>query len=103
MRTGIGSLKLERAKEWIGGELLENQEIDIERKLRLIEEASLKFDLSPTDGEYLHAHLKVNKMSQEEIRKKMEVIREEISALERQIFEKKKAFSELMAICKHTN
>lgn len=103
MRIKMGSPKLERAKAWLNGELLENSEVDIQRKLRLIEEASLKFDLSPIDGEYLHAHLKVNKMSQEEISKKMEALRTEISALETQIFEKKKEFSKLMAICKHPN
>ena len=48
MRTGIGSPKLERAKEWIEGELLDSPEMDVVRKLELIEKASLKFDLSPS-------------------------------------------------------
>lgn len=99
----MSNSKIASAIEWINGELSDNPELDSVRKLKLIEEASLRFDLAPTDGEYLHTHLKVNKMSHEEIRKKLEAIREEIGALERKIFEKKKEFSELMAICKHPN
>lgn len=103
MRTGMGSPKLEKAKEWINGKLLDNPEIDVARKLKLIEEASLKFDLSPTDGEYLHAHLKVNQMSQEEIREKREAIKIELLELEEKIVEKKEEWFALMKKCKHPN
>lgn len=49
---------LEAAVRWIGGQLKANPGAD---RLRLVDEASRKFDLSPKDGEFLMRELATKK------------------------------------------
>jgi len=99
MTSGVS--KIANAIAWITEQLLNNPEIDTARKLELIEAVSLKFDLSPKDGEYLHDYLKVDMMRPEEIRLTRKTIQEEIRELGAKIIEKRTALFELMKKCKH--
>ena len=92
---------LAMALEWLNGELIDDPEVDSKRKLQLIERASMSFNLKPAEGDYLHKHLKVNKLSREQIREKHKAIKDEISALEQKIVEKKQELIALMGLCKH--
>ncbi|OGF63186.1 hypothetical protein A2662_00880 [Candidatus Giovannonibacteria bacterium RIFCSPHIGHO2_01_FULL_45_33] len=53
-------MSLQKALDWIKTELRENPNVDAARKRVLITKASLNFDLSPLDGEYLENNLKVD-------------------------------------------
>jgi len=93
--------KIGNALDWLDSELRDDPEVDAARKLKLIEQVSLKFDLSPIDEKYLRALLKVNVMRPEEIRLAKEAIQKEIRELETGFVEKKTALLELMKKCKH--
>ena len=55
---------LGKALAWIHGELKDNSKVDAKRKRKLIEEASLKFDLKPLNTQYLENNLIVDKVTE---------------------------------------
>ena len=49
-----GETPLQQAVKWIDGRLLDEPAVD---RLRLVDEAARRFDLSPVDAEFLLHHL----------------------------------------------
>lgn len=53
-RMSAGEAPIKQAIRWIDDQLHDNPKAD---RLKLVDEASRRFDLSPVDGEFLFRHL----------------------------------------------
>ena len=54
MKDAQGSAPIKQAVKWIDDQLLDDPRAD---RLRLVDEASRRFDLSPLDADFLLRHL----------------------------------------------
>jgi hypothetical protein len=53
-RMSAGEAPIKQAIQWIDDQLHDNPKAD---RLKLVDEASRRFDLSPADGDFLYRHL----------------------------------------------
>ena len=58
MSNGAGESGIKQAVRWIDERLLDDPRAD---RLRLVDEAARRFDLSPLDTEFLYRHLAAKK------------------------------------------